>query len=53
MNSKHNKPHPFMTYQERLRGYEKDKQLLLATMAHLPAREFADKLKDLQDKWHI
>lgn len=44
---------PFMSYQDRLRGYEKDKQELLATSAHLPAEEFAERLKALQDKWKI
>lgn len=43
----------FMSYQDRLRGYERDKQQLLATMAHLPASEFSDRLKALQDKWKI
>lgn len=47
------KPHILMPYEDRLRGYEQDKQELLATMAHLPAAEFAEKLKALQDKWRI
>lgn len=42
-----------MSYQDRLRNYEQDKQHLLATMAHLPAGEFARELKALQDKWNI
>ena len=42
-----------MSYQDRLRNYEQDKQHLLATMAHLPANEFARELKALQDKWRI
>lgn len=48
-----NKKKPPMSYQDRLRNYEKDKQHLLATMAHLPAGEFAKELKALQDKWNI
>lgn len=43
----------FLPYQERLRGYERDKQELVRTMAHLPADEFAAKLKALQEKWKI
>jgi hypothetical protein len=42
-----------MPYQDRLRGYERDKQQLLATAASLPADEFSDRLKALQDKWKI
>lgn len=42
-----------MSYQDRLRGYEKDKDLLLSTLAHLSAEDFAKKLKELQDKWRI
>jgi hypothetical protein len=42
-----------LPYQERLRGYERDKQNLVRTMAHLPADEFAAKLKALQEKWKI
>lgn len=52
-NKRSAKPSPLMSYQERLRGYEKDKQQLLATMAHLPAAEFSERLKALQDKWRI
>lgn len=40
-------------YQQRLAGYERDKQNLIRTMAHLPADEFAAKLKELQEKWRI
>jgi hypothetical protein len=40
-------------YQTRLVGYERDKQNLVRTMAHLPADEFAEKLKELQEKWKI
>lgn len=47
------RPAVCMSYQERLRGYERDKQHLLATMASLPASEFSEKLKALQDKWRI
>lgn len=43
----------FMSYQDRLLGYERDKQELLSTSAHLPADKFAEKLKALQDKWKI
>ena len=47
------KPTPCMSYQDRLRGYERDKQQLLSTMAHLPAAKFSERLKALQDKWRI
>ncbi len=47
------KPSACMNYQDRLRGYERDKQRILSTMAHLPAADFAAKLKALQDKWRI
>lgn len=43
----------FMSYQDRLRGYERDKKELLANAAHLPADEFSDRLKALQNKWKI
>lgn len=43
----------FMSYQDRLRGYERDKQKLVSTESHLPADEFAEKLKALQEKWGI
>lgn len=43
----------FMSYQDRLRGYERDKQKLLSTSANLPANEFSDRLKSLQNKWKI
>lgn len=41
------------SYQTRLAGYERDKQNLVRTMAHLSADEFAEKLKELQNKWRI
>lgn len=41
------------SYQTRLAGYERDKQNLVRTMAHLPAEEFSEKLKELQEKWKI
>ena len=53
MNIKRKKPSSCMSYQDRLRGYEQDKQKLLSTMAHLPAADFSEKLKALQDKWRI
>lgn len=43
----------FMSYQDRLRGYERGKKELLATNAHLSAEEFSEKLKELRDKWKI
>ena len=43
----------FMSYQDRLRGYEQDKKELLANAAHLPADQFSERLKALQDKWKI
>lgn len=52
-NTQAMKPSPCMSYQDRLHGYERDKQQLLATMAHLPAAEFSERLKALQDKWRI
>lgn len=42
-----------MSYQDRLRGYEQDKQKLLSTSAALPADEFSERLKALQNKWKI
>lgn len=42
-----------MSYQDRLLGYERDKQKLVSTESHLPADAFAEKLKALQDKWRI
>lgn len=48
------KPQPFdMSYDARLRGYERDKKLLLALCAHLPGAEFERKLKALQSKWRV
>lgn len=43
----------FMSYQDRLRGYEQDKKELLANAAHLPADQFSERLKALQNKWRI
>lgn len=42
-----------LPYAERLRNYERDKQTLLSTMSNLPAKEFAEKLKALQEKWDV
>lgn len=42
-----------LPYNERLRNYERDKQALLSKMANLPAQDFAEKLKELQEKWGI
>lgn len=42
-----------LPYNERLRNYERDKQTLLSTMSNLPAKEFAERLKELQEKWDI
>lgn len=53
MSIKQKNPTSCISYQDRLRGYEKDKQKLLNTMAHLPAAEFSERLKALQDKWRI
>ena len=41
------------SYQTRLAGYERDKKNLVRTMPHLPAEEFAEKLKELQNKWRV
>lgn len=41
----------FLNYQDRLRGYERDKQKLLSES--LPPDEYSDKLKSLKDKWRI
>lgn len=43
----------FMSYQDRLLGYEQDKKELLANAASLPADKFSDRLKALQNKWKI
>ena len=53
MKKKANRKKLFMSYQDRLRGYEQDKQKLLSTSAALPADEFSDRLKALQNKWKI
>lgn len=42
-----------LPYEERLRGYERDKQALLSSMRDLPAGEFAERLKELQEKWDV
>lgn len=42
-----------MSYKDRLFGYERDKQKLVSEESHLPADEFAEKLKALQEKWGI
>ena len=45
--------HKHLPYNERLRNYERDKQILLSTMSNLPAKEFGEKLKALQEKWDV
>jgi len=47
------KPKTLMSYQERLRGYEADKDELLRQAADLPAAEFQQLLDQLIDKWKI
>ncbi|MBO5967329.1 MAG: hypothetical protein J6S14_02390 [Clostridia bacterium] len=42
-----------LPYQERLRNYERDKQALLSAMRDLPAKDFSEKLKELQEKWDV
>lgn len=42
-----------MSYQDRLRNYEWDKQRLLQDVAHLPALDISEALKALQEKWKI
>ena len=42
-----------LPYNERLKNYEREKQALLSTMAHLPAGEFSERLRELQRKWDI
>lgn len=42
-----------MPYDQRLRNYEAEKTELLHTMRGLPAEQFAEKLKQLADKWRI
>lgn len=42
-----------MTYNERLRRYERDKQALLRQSGDLPAPKFEERLKQLQKKWRI
>lgn len=46
-------PTTMMSYQERLRGYERDKEELLRTAASLPAAEFQRMLDELIRKWKI
>ncbi len=40
-------------YEERLRGYERDKDELLREYAKLPAMDFQRRLDELIEKWHI
>lgn len=47
------KPKKLMSYQERLRGYEADKDELLRKAAGLPDSEFQRLLDQLIDKWKI
>ena len=42
-----------MPYTERLKNYEAEKTELLQTMRGLPADQFAEKLRNLADKWRI
>ena len=42
-----------LPYQERLRNYEFEKQALLSSMRDLPAKDFAERLKELQEKWDV
>lgn len=42
-----------LPYQERLRNYEYEKQALLSAMRDLPAGEFSERLKELQEKWDV
>lgn len=53
MKKTKNRKKLFMSYQDRLRGYEQDKKNLLSTSASLPADEFSDRLKSMQNKWKI
>lgn len=52
------KPNPVnlarkLPYNERIRGYEREKQALLGSMRDRPAEEFAERLRQLQDKWGV
>lgn len=40
-------------YQDRLRGYEKDKKMLLSRITNLSGFEFDKRLKELSNKWKI
>ena len=42
-----------MPYNQRLRNYEQEKTELLQKMRGLPADQFAEKLRNLADKWRI
>lgn len=42
-----------MPYQEKLRGYERAKQTLLSELRDLPAKEFAERLHELQEDWEV
>jgi hypothetical protein len=44
---------PALSFQDRLRGYERDKRELLAAAATISTVELSDRLKDLSDKWRI
>ena len=56
MTSKKPKMNPLakkLPYNERLRNYEREKQALLGSMRDRPAEEFAERLRQLQDKWGV
>ena len=53
MKKKTMKPKTLMSYQERLRGYEADKDELLRKAAGLPAADFQRMLDQLIEKWKI
>jgi len=53
MKRKTMKPKKLMSYPERLRAYERDKDELLRTAAGLPAAEFQRLLDQLIEKWKI
>lgn len=53
MRKSENNKRPLTSYQDRLRGYEREKRELLAAAATISTVELADRLKGLSDKWRI
>ena len=53
MRKSENNKRPLTSYQDRLRGYEREKRELLATAAMISTVELSDRIKNLADKWRV